>query len=120
MPWLRICLALALLPTMILSLHSMLVPDDIHWEGTMSSEYEDTALPDILAVVGGVPELKAEVVFVMTEASSLRNGISTSKSVHLEVGGHAIVAKICFDDGICWAAKMYENRPGIYNRAIDY
>ena len=64
----------------------------------LSSNYENTALPGILAVVGGVPELKAEVIFIMTEASSLRNGISTSKAIQ---GRYAIVAKICFDDEIC-------------------
>jgi len=121
MQWFRICLVITLLQTTTLSAYGMYVPDDIHWEVTISSKYEDTALPDILAAVGGVPELKAEVIFLMAEASSLRNGISISKDVRLEVGNYAIVSKICFEDGINWAAKMYENRPSsIYNRAVDY
>jgi len=87
----------------------------------MSSKSDDTALTAILADVGGVPELKAEIKVIMAEASSLRNGISLSETVHLEVGNDAIVAKMCFEDGICWAAKMYENLPGsFFNRAVDY
>src|SRR5208282_4223080 len=40
------------------------------------------------------------------EASSLRNGIPASL-VGFRVS-NAIIAKICFIDGICWAAKMGE------------
>jgi hypothetical protein len=105
---------------MTLFAYSMSLSDDIHLVAILSSKYEDTALPNIITAVGGVPGLKAEVGFVMTEASSLRNGISPLKEVRIQVGRLAIVAKICFDDGICWAAKMYENRPGYYNRAADY
>src|SRR5215471_4344244 len=95
-------------------------PDDIQWEGFMWLNYEESSLPAILAVVGGVKQLKAELFFIMAEASSLRNGISTSNFVYLEVRRYAIVAKICFEDQVCWAAKMYKNRPGIFNRAVDY
>ena len=95
--------------------------DNIIWTGTMSPKHGDTALPGILAVVGGLRELKAEVIFIMNEASSRRNVPSTFNSVHLEVGAYAIVSKVCFNDGICWAIKMYENRPAsIFGRAIDY
>jgi hypothetical protein len=95
----------------------MRLPDD----GKMLSIYEDKALSEILAAIGGVPELKAEINFLMTKASSLRNGIPVLKDVQLEVGNDAIVAKMCFEDGICWAAKMYENLPGGFvNRAVDY
>ena len=40
----------------------------------------------------------------MTEATSLRHGLPASV-VDFKVS-RGIVAKICFTDGICWAAKM--------------
>jgi hypothetical protein len=117
--WLRIGFALTLLMTSFP--YSMSLSDDIQRVVKMSrSEYEDSALPGIFTAVGGLLGFQAEVSFVLTEASSLRNGISTSKALQIRVGVEAIVAKICFDDGTCWAAKMYEDRPGFYNRAIDY
>ena len=94
-------------------------PDDIQWEGTMWAKYENSVLPGILAAVGGAPQLKAEIIYIMNEASSMRN-VSTSKTVNLGVEGNSIIAKICFKDGICWVANIYENRPGICNRGVDY
>jgi hypothetical protein len=95
--------------------------DDITWTGVMTSEYETTALPGIFAVVGGLPELKTEVVFIMEEASSRRNVTSILKSIHLNIGSYTLASKLCFTDGICWAVKMYENRPdSFYGRSIDY
>jgi hypothetical protein len=117
--WPRICLILAFLQNLGFS-SSLTSPEDINWTGALSLKYEDSSLPGILSAVGGVKELKAELFFIMTEASSLRGGISTSKFVSLDVGRYAILAKICFEDGICWATKMYENRPGFYNRGIDH
>jgi len=119
MPLLRICLMFAFLQRLALSFN-LTSPDDIRWEGLMWLEYKESSLPAILAVVGGVKELKTELFFIMEEASSLRNGTSTSNFVHLEIRRYAIVAKICFEDQVCWAAKMYKDRPGIFNRAVDY
>ena len=117
MRWLRICLVFLLQR----ATYAMPSIDDIIWTGTISPKHEDTALPGILAVVGGLRELKAEVIFIMNEASSRRNVTSTLNAVHLEVGTYAIVSKVCFNDGICWAVNMYENLPAsIFGRAIDY
>jgi hypothetical protein len=74
MRWFETWFLIALLQLMVLSLYEM------------SSKSDDTALTAILAVVGGVPELEAEIKVIMAEASSLRNGISLSKTVHLQVG----------------------------------
>lgn len=99
----------------------MLSVEDTIWTVTLGSKQEDTALPGILSVLGGVRELKAEVVFIMNEALSSRNSTATTNAVHLEVGSYAIVSKVCFDDGNCWAVKMYQNRPAsIFGRAIDF
>jgi hypothetical protein len=102
--------------------YAMPAVDDITWTAEISPNDKDTALPGILVAVGGeVSELKAEVIFIMNEASSRRNVTSILKAVHLGVGPYAIVSKVCFNDGICWAVKMYENRPSsIFDRAIDY
>jgi hypothetical protein len=95
--------------------------DDITWTGSMSPKYENTALPGIFAVVGGLPGLKTEVVSIMEEASSRHNVTSILNSIYLDVGSDAIVSKVCFTDGICWAVKLYENRPAsIFGRSIDY
>jgi hypothetical protein len=121
MSWLMLCGYLTLVQAaMTLSSRKYSwSPDDIQWEGAMWVKYENSVLPGILAAVGGVPQLKAEIVYIMDEASSIRN-VSTSKTVNLGVEGNSMIAKICFEDGICWAAKIYENRPGIYNRGVDY
>ena len=95
--------------------------DNIIWTGTASPNYKDTALPGILAGIGGLQGLKDEVIFILNEASSRRNVTSILNAVHLEVGTYAIVTKVCFNDGICWAVKMYENHPAsIFDRAISY
>jgi hypothetical protein len=95
--------------------------DDTIWTLDIPSNPKDTALPGILAVLGGVPELKAEVIFIMNEASARRSATPILNVVHLAVGTYAIVSKVCFVDGVCWAVKMYENRPAsLLNQAIDY
>ena len=117
MLWLRICLPFLLQWTA----YAMLSVEDTIWTGTISSKQEDTALPGILSVLGGVRELKAEVVFILNKALSSRNSTSITNAVHLDVGRYAIVSKVCFHDGICWAVKMYQNRPAsIFGRAIDF
>ena len=60
----------------------------------------------LLDAVGGRDEFEAEVRNAVTKASLLRNGIPAFL-VEFQVSG-SIVAKICFIDGICWAAKMRE------------
>ena len=113
MRWLNICLLFLIQRTCAISI------DKITWTGLFPKP-EDTALPRILVAVGGVPELKSELTFIINEASSNRNVTSSLTTVHLQVGTSAIVSKICFDDGICWALKMYVNRPGsIFDQTID-
>ena len=59
---------------------------------------------DIIHSVGGREEFEIEVRNAVTEATSLRHGLPASV-VDFKVS-RGIVAKICFTDGICWAAKM--------------
>jgi hypothetical protein len=92
--------------------------DDIIWTISISVNHENT----IVAAVGGFRALKAEVIFIMNEASSRRNVTAILKAVHLDVHDYAIVSKLCFTDGICWAVKLYKNLPNStdYSRKIDY
>jgi len=70
----------------------------------------------LLHVVGGRQEFQEELMNAVAEASLLRNRMPASL-VDLKVGNR-IIAKICFIDGICWAAKMVEildyDRPTIH------
>jgi hypothetical protein len=54
--------------------------------------------------VGGSQEFKAEVKYALAAASDLRNGTALS-CVQFEVSS-TTVAKFCFTDGVCWAAKF--------------
>jgi hypothetical protein len=54
----------------------------------------------ILDAVGGGDEFNTEVYFAVANASEWRNGIPASY-VTLKAGGGGVVAKICFDDGVC-------------------
>ena len=73
------------------------------------SSPEENSISDILRAVGGRDEFESELRHIVADASSLRNGISTSL-VEFKVS-NAIVAKICFIDDICWAAKIRELSP---------
>ena len=70
----------------------------------------------ILDVAGGIEGFEAEVRNAVAEASSLRGGIPASV-VDFKIS-RTIVAKICFIDDICWAAKMREIVP--YDRETEY
>jgi hypothetical protein len=83
---------------------------DITWTVKIWSKYEDTAFPGIFAVIGGLRELKEEVIFIMNEASFRYNVSSILNSVHLHIGTYVIVSEVCFKNGICCAVKMYESR----------
>lgn len=62
------------------------------------------ATREILDAVGGGYDFDAEVYF----ASAWRNEIPGSY-VTLKAGGGGVVAKICFDDGVCWADKTVQH-----------
>jgi hypothetical protein len=67
---------------------------------------DETKVVSTLHSVGGETHFKAELETLITTASSLRNGTSCSiTEFHL---GTSIVAKLCFSDNICWAAKLQE------------
>lgn len=70
----------------------------------------------ILDTVGGTEGFEAEMRNAITRASSLRGNIPASLT-ELRVS-RAIVAKICFIDGICWAAKIKEIKP--HDRETEY
>ena len=67
------------------------------------------AMLEILDCVGGKDQLQDEINDAIAYASRCRNNIPASL-VQMKVSGAAgAVAKICFDDGICWADKMVAN-----------
>jgi hypothetical protein len=66
----------------------------------------DPTVARIFKAVGGKDKFETEVKNAVSEASSLRGGIPASL-IDFKVT-RAIVAKICFLDGICWAAKIQE------------
>lgn len=63
----------------------------------------------IMETTGGVIMFNAFIDTVLEGASQKRNGLLASLE-ELKVGGDAIIAKICFADGIFWAAKIAEYR----------
>jgi hypothetical protein len=82
----------------------------------ITSTHESPTIARILQSVGGRDEFEEEIKNILLEASSLRNGISASL-MEFKVS-RTIVAKICFADGVCWAAKMFETQPRL--DAIKY
>ena len=68
-----------------------------------------SAMLEILDCVGRKDQLQDEVNGALSYASRCRDNIPASL-VQMKVSGAAgAVAKICFDDGICWADKMVAN-----------
>ena len=61
---------------------------------------------EIVDTVGGVDQLFNEIDESVHYASWSRNYIP-AHPVHIEAGAGGLVVKICFDDGICWADKMF-------------
>jgi len=67
---------------------------------------EGSAGPAIIDYLGGVPQLKVEVAEAMAYATTLRNNTLAHWSTSY-AGAGGFVAKICFEDGVCWADKMF-------------
>lgn len=91
------------LHAIIMSAHSMTLEDLVDSIVTLPSP-DDLAVSQLLHAVGGRDEFQEEVKNSVAEASLWRNGTQTAV-VYFKVGSKA-VAKICFIDGICWAAKI--------------
>jgi hypothetical protein len=68
---------------------------------------EASALPQIVDVLGNWTNFENEVSVVLGMASKLRQGLRTSPDVILIPQRLVVVAKICFEDGKCWAAKIF-------------
>ena len=88
----------------LISLHAMIRSVD----SIIQRTFPRYAARSILDVVGGGDEFNAEVYFAVANASAWRNGIP-GWYVTLKAGGGGVVAKICFDDGVCWADKMVQH-----------
>ena len=69
---------------------------------------------EIVDTVGGVDQLFNEIDESVHYASWSRNYIP-AHPVHIEAGAGGLVVKICFDDGICWADKMFTGVKKIQN-----
>lgn len=67
---------------------------------------EGSAGPAIIDYLGGVQQIKLEVAEAMAYATTLRNNIPARWSTYF-AGAGGLVAKICFEDGVCWADKMF-------------
>jgi hypothetical protein len=88
----------------ILSIHAMSLEDIVGWNEIVQPEHS------VLQAIGGIDQFEFEIKNVIIEASSVRNDMPASL-VEFDHGGNALIAKICFADGICWAAKIMENGP---------
>lgn len=109
------CFHFLILLHVLVSISSLAFDDVVGYDLIMSPHGSPT-IARILQTVGGRHGFDEEVRNAIIEASSLRNGISASL-IEFKVG-KTIVAKICFADGICWAAKMLEIHPQL--DAIKY
>ena len=110
---------LILLHVMSMSTHSMALEHVADWNVTLPLPNSGSAVQGIIDAIGGIDQFRGEVKNAMTEASSMRNGMAVSL-IGFNAGTYAIVAKICFVDGICWAAKMYEKSGVPYDLPIQY
>lgn len=90
------------LPAAILSIHAMSFEGIVGWNQLVRSEHR------LLQVLGGIDQFEFEMKNVVAEASTLNNGTHASV-VEFNYGSNALIAKVCFADGICWAAKIMEN-----------
>lgn len=70
---------------------------------------KDPVFSGFVELVGGLSQFTAVIDRIVGHASSLHNGVSASL-VDFETGGDAIIAKICFADNNCWAAKLLEHK----------
>jgi hypothetical protein len=68
-------------------------------------------------LVGGQNQFEVEIEKASKHASSLRNGQKCEFKT-FNYYGPALVGKLCFDDGICWAAKFVENNDDRRNVGI--
>lgn len=72
------------------------------------TQWEKERLEWYWNLVGGQDQFEAEMENASQHASSLRNGLKC-ELVDFDYHGPALVGKLCFDDGICWAAKFVKN-----------
>src|SRR5947207_825058 len=95
---------LIILSAIILSIPAMSFEGIVGWNQLIRSEHR------LLQAIVDIDQFEFEVKNVVAEASTLHNGIHASV-VEFNYGSNAVIAKVCFADGICWAAKMMENCP---------
>ena len=70
---------------------------------------KDPLFRGFVELVGGLSQFAAVMDRILGHASCLRNGASASLS-DFKTGGDSIIAKICFADDNCWAAKLLEHK----------
>jgi len=68
------------------------------------------ATVEVIDSIGGMAQLSKELDIAVAYASSLRDYIPAKRVAFTGAGG-GLIAKICFDDGICWADKMVARNP---------
>jgi hypothetical protein len=68
--------------------------------------FEGSAGPAIINYLGGVEQFKLEVREAMSYATAWRNNTPAHCSLYT-AGANGLVAKFCFEDGMCWADKMF-------------
>jgi serine/threonine protein kinase len=69
---------------------------------------EDKQFRHIVESTGGPFEFTKVINNVLGRASYLRGGIDAFVT-EFKMGGNAIIAKVCFEDEVCWAGKVMEN-----------
>ena len=76
------------------------------------NDREASTLSQLVDVLRNWPNFENEVLEVLSIASKLRQRLRTSPDVILIPQQNVVVVKICFEDGKCWAAKIF--RKNIY------
>lgn len=84
-------------------------PETCYGTNPITRLLKDPVFMGIVELVGGLSQFAAVVDRILRHASSLRNGVSASVADFM-TGGDAIIAKICFADDNCWAAKLLEHK----------
>jgi hypothetical protein len=70
----------------------------------------------LLESVGGGEEFEVELRNIVNKAMLLRQGLPASV-VDFKIG-RKIIAKVCFTDGVCWAAKLTKMAQMVFAESI--
>jgi len=95
------------LQLVVLSALSIMTVGSVHGCDLTIPLLEDRQFRHLIGSTGGTLEF-TKVINVLGRASYLRGGIDAFVT-EFKMGGNAIIAKVCFEDEVCWEGKLMQN-----------